>query len=81
MEAIHPGFSAHFEGRSVVFLGHDAWARGAYSYLGVGQVFSIVRQAAAPEGRIHFAGDHASAWPSWMQGALASGLRAAKEIG
>jgi len=33
-----------------------------------------------PEGRVHFAGEHISAWPYWMQGALQSGLRAAKEV-
>jgi monoamine oxidase len=32
------------------------------------------------DGRIHFAGEHLSAWVSWMQGALSSGLRAVKEI-
>ena len=33
-----------------------------------------------PEGRIHFAGDHTSALPGWMQGALESGIRAATEV-
>jgi monoamine oxidase len=33
-----------------------------------------------PEGRIRFAGDHASAWPGWMQGALESGNHAARAI-
>ncbi|MEE3136081.1 MAG: FAD-dependent oxidoreductase, partial [Candidatus Neomarinimicrobiota bacterium] len=32
------------------------------------------------EGRIHFAGEHASEYHGWMQGALVSGLRAAKEM-
>lgn len=36
-----------------------------------------VRQS---EGRLHFAGDHASAGPGWMQGALESGNRAARAI-
>ncbi|MBA2646369.1 MAG: FAD-dependent oxidoreductase, partial [Pyrinomonadaceae bacterium] len=33
-----------------------------------------------PEGRVHFAGDHTSAWIRWMQGALHSGLRVAREV-
>ncbi|HEU4595825.1 MAG TPA: FAD-dependent oxidoreductase [Pyrinomonadaceae bacterium] len=33
------------------------------------------------EGRVHFAGEHAPAWPSRMQGARESGHRAAREIG
>jgi monoamine oxidase len=32
------------------------------------------------EGRVWFAGEHASPWPGWMQGAIASGLKAAREI-
>jgi monoamine oxidase len=32
------------------------------------------------EGRIYFAGEHTSRWPSWMQGALESGNRAAREV-
>jgi monoamine oxidase len=31
-------------------------------------------------GRICFAGEHASPWPGWMQGAIASGIKAAREI-
>jgi len=29
---------------------------------------------------MHFAGEHASEYHGWMQGALVSGLRAAKEM-
>jgi monoamine oxidase len=32
------------------------------------------------EGRVWFAGEHASPWPGWMQGAIASGIKAAREI-
>jgi monoamine oxidase len=35
---------------------------------------------AKPEGRVYFAGEHTSPWIGWMQGALQSGLRAAREI-
>jgi monoamine oxidase len=34
----------------------------------------------APEGRIHFAGEHASVYASWMNGALESGNRAARAV-
>ena len=34
----------------------------------------------APEGRIHFAGEHASLAHTWMQGALESGLRATQQM-
>lgn len=54
----------------------DEWARGAWAFVG----FRDFGAAIAREGRIHFAGEHISEWPSWMQGALSSGLRAVKEI-
>ena len=54
----------------------DEWSRGAWAFVG----FANFGAAIAPEGRIHFAGEHLSEWPSWMQGALSSGLRAVKEI-
>jgi monoamine oxidase len=34
-----------------------------------------------PEGRIHFAGEHTSAWTGRMQGALDSARRVVREIG
>jgi len=33
-----------------------------------------------PEGRIHFAGEHASLAHAWIQGATESGLRTAHEV-
>jgi len=34
----------------------------------------------SPEGRVHFAGEHCSLYHAWIQGALESGIRAAKEV-
>ena len=36
--------------------------------------------SSASEGRIHFAGEHCSLYHAWIQGALESGIRAAKTI-
>jgi len=33
-----------------------------------------------PEGRILFAGEHCSLYHAWIQGALESGIRAARQI-
>ena len=54
----------------------DEWSRGAWAFVGLTDFFT----ASAPEGRIHFAGEHLSPWFSWIQGALSSGLRVVKEI-
>jgi monoamine oxidase len=34
----------------------------------------------SPEGRIQFAGEHCSLYHAWIQGALESGIRAARQI-
>jgi monoamine oxidase len=39
-----------------------------------------LRHMAIPGGRVHFAGEHASSSPGWMQGALESGNRVAREV-
>ncbi len=51
--------------------------RGSYHFLGVGQSgFRAI--AGRVEGRVHFAGKHTSGGS--MNGAIRSGLRAAREI-
>jgi monoamine oxidase len=40
----------------------------------------LMPHIATPEGRIHFAGDHTSPSPAWMEGAIESGHRAAEEV-
>jgi monoamine oxidase len=58
----------------------DEWSRGAYSFPRPGGYLAMQRIGDLGEERIHFAGEHASPWPGWMQGALYSGRRAARAI-
>jgi monoamine oxidase len=58
----------------------DQWAKGAFTYFEPGQMATLLPIAQRPEGRIHFAGEHTSAWHGWMNGALESGNRAAGEV-
>jgi monoamine oxidase len=52
------------------------WPDGAYSAAGLDEA-----ALAAPAGRLHFAGEHtAGPWAGLMEGALRSGIRAAREI-
>ena len=39
-----------------------------------GQQTALQADIVAPEGRIHFAGEHCSLYHAWIQGALESGL-------
>ena len=58
----------------------DERALGAFTYFEPGQMATLLPIAQRPEGRIHFAGEHTSAWHGWMNGALESGNRAADEV-
>jgi monoamine oxidase len=80
MERILPNIREHYEGGASVCWDDDEWARGAYAWFKPGQMESFLPHIARPEGRVHFAGDHTSPWPGWMNGALQSGARAAREV-
>lgn len=81
VETIYPGTREHFEGGVTKCWDEDEWARGASAYYKPGQFSSLLPHVARPEGRIHFAGEHTSVWiDGWMQGALESGNRVAREV-
>jgi monoamine oxidase len=80
VEDVYPGVSKAYERGFVKVWDDDPWARGAVAYLLPGQVLTLDAHIARPEGRIHFAGEHASSLRGWMQGALESGRRVAREI-
>ena len=75
LDEIFGGLRENFERGASKCWTEDEWSRGAWAFVGL-DFLSV----AAPDGRIHFAGEHLSPWVSWMQGALSSGLRAVKEI-
>ena len=70
----------HVLASKVKVWAEDPWAGGAYLQFLPGQLYDLKPHFASPEGRVHFAGDHTSHIPGWMQGALMSGQRAAGEI-
>ncbi|MGZ5442378.1 MAG: flavin monoamine oxidase family protein [Thermoanaerobaculia bacterium] len=80
MEKIYPAIRGQVERETTICWDEDPWARGGYPWFRPGEMGKLMPHIAAPEGRIHFAGDHASARPGWMEGALESGLRAADEV-
>lgn len=56
------------------------WSSGAFAWFLPGQHSALHRDIVAPEGRVYFAGEHASLSHTWMQGAFESALRAVREI-
>jgi hypothetical protein len=56
------------------------YSSGAFAWFLPSQRSELHRYIVAPEGRIYFAGEHASLTHTRMQGALESGLRATREM-
>jgi monoamine oxidase len=79
MEEVHPGLRQYLETVVVKSWGADPWERGAFVVYHPGQQKWYL-EVCKREGRVWFAGEHASPWPGWMQGALASGMKAAHGV-
>jgi monoamine oxidase len=81
VESIYPGARQNFEGGVSKCWDEDEWARGGTAFYKPGQITSLLPDVARPEGRVHFAGEHTSVWiDGWMQAALESGNRVAREL-
>lgn len=81
VEAIFPGVGEALELGASKCWTDDPFARGGYAYFRPGEMGRLIPIVRRAEGVAHFAGDHASPWPSWIQGALHAGHRVAAEIG
>ena len=79
-ETVFPGVQDHVEDGISHSWALEEWSGGAIAWPTAEQETALGAHIGAAEGRIHFAGEHASDYHGWMQGALVSGLRAATEI-
>ena len=80
LEKIHPGARSHYEGGVSKSWVDDPWSGGGLSWYAPGEVARWLGVVAQPQERMHFAGEHTSALRATMEGALASGVRAAHEV-
>lgn len=55
------------------------WIKAAFADLPVGGGW-MIKEWQTPEGRLHFAGDFTTLKSGWVEGAIESGLRAARQI-
>lgn len=81
MAKVYPRIRDQFEGGASKCWDSDEWSRGAYTWFKPGQMTSWLPHISRAEGRIHFAGEHTSTQPGWMEGALESAERVVTEIG
>jgi monoamine oxidase len=75
-----PAIRSEFEKGAVHRWSTDPWARGAFVAYRPGQMTELLPLLTASEDGMHFAGEHTSPWTGWMEGALESGERAAREV-
>jgi monoamine oxidase len=75
-----PAIASQFERGIVQRWASEPWSRGAFAVFAPGQMSTLMPNIARPENGMHFAGEHTSSWTGWMEGALQSGERAAREV-
>jgi len=75
-----PEVRKEFEKGVVQQWGRERWSRGSLVAFRPGQMTTLLADIVRPEDRLHFAGEHTSSWMGWMEGALESGERAAREV-
>ncbi|MCC7368977.1 MAG: FAD-dependent oxidoreductase [Chloroflexi bacterium] len=80
LETLYPGCSAEIERVETAAWVVNGPSGGAYSHFRPGDLAEHGPWLAEPFGRLHFAGEHTDQWQATMNGALASGQRAAREI-
>jgi monoamine oxidase len=80
VERIHPGIREEFESGVSHAWYDDKYAGGAFALFDPEQQTKLQEDITGREGRIFFAGEHCSLHHAWIQGALESGIRAAREI-
>ena len=80
LEKIFPGSSDLIECRATVAWPNEPYTRGSYAALAPGEVAAHWKTLFEPAGRLFFAGEHAADIQGFMEGAVESGQRAAKNI-
>ncbi|MDX1478482.1 MAG: FAD-dependent oxidoreductase [Saprospiraceae bacterium] len=80
MARVFPELPDYLEGGTVKAWSTDRFSLKAYSWPAPGQVTAHLEDLQRPHGRVHFAGEHTSIVRSLMEGALRSGVRAAREV-
>jgi monoamine oxidase len=80
IEKVFPGSSDLIEHTATVAWPNEPFTRGSYMALAPGEVIAHWQTLFEPAGRLFFAGEHATAFQGYMEGAVESGQRAAASI-
>ena len=80
IESIFPGSSKLIENTQTIAWRNEAFTLGSYMAYAPNQLTSHWQALFSPAGRLYFAGEHATIYQGFMEGAVESGQRAAKSI-
>lgn len=80
IEKVFPGSSDLVENTATMAWVNEPFMRGSYMALSPGQVTKHWETLFTAAGRLFFAGEHATIYQGFMEGAVESGQRAAKNI-
>lgn len=81
MAQVFPGFTPHYVDKKFIAWPNDPFTQGGYSFPAPGDVTRVSPLLHTGIGNLHFAGEHCSpGFIGYMEGALESGTRIAREI-
>jgi len=82
LDAVFPGVAALWNGKAALaYWANNPFSLGSYSYYQPGQYTRFVGYEIVRQGNCHFCGEHTSIdFQGYLNGAVATGLAAAKEI-
>lgn len=80
IEGVFPGSQDLIENTATIAWVNEAFSQCSYMALAPGEVTTHWKTLSTPAGRLYFAGEHTSAIQGFMEGAVESGQRAAKNI-
>jgi monoamine oxidase len=80
IEKVFPGSSDLIECAATVAWPNEPYTRGSYAAFAPGEVTAHWKTLFEPAGRLFFAGEHATPIQGFMEGAVESGQRAARNI-
>lgn len=80
IEKLFPGSSNLIETTRTIAWVNEPFTRGSYLAFAPGDISAHWQALFSPAGRLYFAGEHATVYQGYMEGAVESGQRAAREI-
>jgi monoamine oxidase len=80
IETLFPGSSKLVENTQTIAWRNESFTRGSYMAYAPNQVTAHWEALFSPAGRLYFAGEHATIYQGFMEGAVESGQRAARDI-